>query len=174
MPNGILNLDIPLGLMVCVTGVSGSGKSSLVNETLYPILSRHFYRSEKQPLPYEKIEGLELIDKVIEIDQAPIGKTPRSNPATYTKVFDDIRKLFGELPESKIRGYKAGRFSFNVRGGRCESCQGGGVRVIEMNFLPSFFALYYTRAGSFFLDFLCQTDTLWPSGSILQNHFYIQ
>ena len=131
-----VNLDIPLGLMVCVTGVSGSGKSSLVNETLYPILSRHFYRSEKQPLPYEKIEGLELIDKVIEIDQAPIGKTPRSNPATYTKVFDDIRKLFGELPDSKIRGYKAGRFSFNVRGGRCESCQGGGVRVIEMNFLP--------------------------------------
>lgn len=131
-----VNLDIPLGLMVCVTGVSGSGKSSLVNETLYPILSRYFYRSEKQPLPYEKIEGLELIDKVIEIDQAPIGKTPRSNPATYTKVFDDIRKLFGELPESKIRGYKAGRFSFNVRGGRCESCQGGGVRVIEMNFLP--------------------------------------
>lgn len=131
-----VNLDIPLGLMVCVTGVSGSGKSSLVNETLYPILSRHFYRSEKQPLPYEKIEGLELIDKVIEIDQAPIGKTPRSNPATYTKVFDDIRKLFGELPESKIRGYKAGRFSFNVRGGRCESCQGGGVRVIETNFLP--------------------------------------
>ena len=131
-----VNLDIPLGLMVCVTGVSGSGKSSLVNEPLYPILSRHFYRSEKQPLPYEKIEGLELIDKVIEIDQAPIGKTPRSNPATYTKVFDDIRKLFGELPESKIRGYKAGRFSFNVRGGRCESCQGGGVRVIEMNFLP--------------------------------------
>lgn len=131
-----VNLDIPLGLMVCVSGVSGSGKSSLVNETLYPILSRHFYRSEKQPLPYEKIEGLELIDKVIEIDQAPIGKTPRSNPATYTKVFDDIRKLFGELPESKIRGYKAGRFSFNVRGGRCESCQGGGVRVIEMNFLP--------------------------------------
>ena len=131
-----VNLDIPLGLMVCVTGVSGSGKSSLVNETLYPILSKHFYRSEKQPLPYEKIEGLELIDKVIEIDQAPIGKTPRSNPATYTKVFDDIRKLFGELPESKIRGYKAGRFSFNVRGGRCESCQGGGVRVIEMNFLP--------------------------------------
>ena len=131
-----VNLDIPLGLMVCVTGVSGSGKSSLVNETLYPILSRHFYRSEKQPLPYEKIEGLELIDKVIEIDQAPIGKTPRSNPATFTKVFDDIRKLFGELPESKIRGYKAGRFSFNVRGGRCESCQGGGVRVIEMNFLP--------------------------------------
>lgn len=122
--------------MVCVTGVSGSGKSSLINETLYPILSKHFYRSEKNPLPYDRIEGLEFIDKVIEIDQAPIGKTPRSNPATYTKVFDEIRKLYGELPESKIRGYKSGRFSFNVKGGRCETCQGAGVRVIEMNFLP--------------------------------------
>ena len=131
-----VTLDIPLGLMVCVTGVSGSGKSTLVNETLYPILSRHFYRSERNPLPYDRIEGLEFIDKVIEIDQAPIGKTPRSNPATYTKVFDDIRKLYGELPESKIRGYKSGRFSFNVKGGRCETCQGAGVRVIEMNFLP--------------------------------------
>ncbi len=131
-----VDLDIPLGIMVCVTGVSGSGKSSLINETLYPILSKHFYRSERNPLPYERIEGLELIDKVIEIDQAPIGKTPRSNPATYTKVFDDIRKLYGELPESKIRGYKSGRFSFNVKGGRCETCQGAGVRVIEMNFLP--------------------------------------
>ena len=131
-----VTLDIPLGLMVCVTGVSGSGKSTLVNETLYPILSQHFYRSERNPLPYDRIEGLEFIDKVIEIDQAPIGKTPRSNPATYTKVFDDIRKLYGELPESKIRGYKSGRFSFNVKGGRCETCQGAGVRVIEMNFLP--------------------------------------
>ncbi len=131
-----VDLDLPLGLMVCTTGVSGSGKSSLINETLYPILSKHFYRSEKNPLPYDRIEGLEFIDKVIEIDQAPIGKTPRSNPATYTKVFDDIRKLYGELPESKIRGYKSGRFSFNVKGGRCETCQGAGVRVIEMNFLP--------------------------------------
>ncbi|MBQ2498889.1 MAG: excinuclease ABC subunit UvrA, partial [Bacteroidales bacterium] len=120
----------------CVTGVSGSGKSSLINETLYPILSKHFYRSEKNPLPYGRIEGLEFIDKVIEIDQAPIGNTPRSNPATNTKVFDEIRKLYGELPESKIRGYKSGRFSFNVKGGRCETCQGAGVRVIEMNFLP--------------------------------------
>lgn len=131
-----VDLDLPLGVMVCVTGVSGSGKSSLINETLYPILSKHFYRSEKNPLPYGRIEGLEFIDKVIEIDQAPIDKTPRSNPATYTKVFDEIRKLYGELPESKIRGYKSGRFSFNVKGGRCETCQGAGVRVIEMNFLP--------------------------------------
>ena len=131
-----VDLDLPLGVMICVTGVSGSGKSTLINETLYPILSKHFYRSEKNPLPYDRIKGLEFIDKVIEIDQAPIGKTPRSNPATYTKVFDDIRKLYGELPESKIRGYKSGRFSFNVKGGRCETCQGAGVRVIEMNFLP--------------------------------------
>lgn len=131
-----VDLDIPLGIMVCVTGVSGSGKSTLINETLYPILSKHFYRSEKNPLPYDHIEGLEHIDKVIEIDQTPIGKTPRSNPATYTKVFDDIRKLYGELPESKIRGYKSGRFSFNVKGGRCETCQGAGIRIIEMNFLP--------------------------------------
>ena len=122
--------------MVCVTGVSGSGKSTLINETLSPILSQKFYRSVKEPLPYDSIEGLENIDKIIQIDQAPIGRTPRSNPATYTKVFDDIRKLFGELPESKIRNYKAGRFSFNVKGGRCEACKGAGVRVIEMNFLP--------------------------------------
>ncbi len=131
-----VTLKLPLGVMVCVTGVSGSGKSSLINETLSPILNKRFYRSLKDPLPYESIEGLENIDKIIEIDQAPIGRTPRSNPATYTKVFDDIRKLFGELPESKIRNYKSGRFSFNVKGGRCEACKGAGVRVIEMNFLP--------------------------------------
>ena len=131
-----VDLDLPLGVMVCVTGVSGSGKSSLINETLSPILSQKFYRSVKDPLPYDSIEGLEKIDKIIQIDQAPIGRTPRSNPATYTKVFDEIRKLYGELPESKIRNYKAGRFSFNVKGGRCETCKGAGVRVIEMNFLP--------------------------------------
>jgi len=132
-----VTLNIPLGLFTCITGVSGSGKSSLINETLYPILNKHFYRAEKRPLPYKAIEGLNYIDKVIEIDQSPIGRTPRSNPATYTGVFDDIRKLFTALPESKIRGYKPGRFSFNVKGGRCETCQGAGVRVIEMNFLPS-------------------------------------
>jgi len=131
-----VDLQLPLGVMVCVTGVSGSGKSTLINETLSPILSQKFYRSVKEPLPYASIEGLDKIDKIIQIDQAPIGRTPRSNPATYTKVFDEIRKLFGELPESKIRNYKAGRFSFNVKGGRCEACKGAGVRVIEMNFLP--------------------------------------
>ena len=131
-----ITLKLPLGVMVCVTGVSGSGKSTLINETLSPILCQKFYRSLKEPLPYESIEGLEHIDKIIEIDQTPIGRTPRSNPATYTKVFDDIRKLFGELPESKIRNYKAGRFSFNVKGGRCEACKGAGVKLIEMNFLP--------------------------------------
>ena len=131
-----VDLKLPLGVMVCVTGVSGSGKSTLINETLSPILSKKFYRSVKEPLPYDSIEGLERIDKIIQIDQAPIGRTPRSNPATYTKVFDDIRKLYGELPESKIRNYKAGRFSFNVKGGRCEACKGAGLRVIEMNFLP--------------------------------------
>ena len=131
-----VDLKLPLGVMVCVTGVSGSGKSTLINETLSPILSQKFYRSVKEPLAYDSIEGLEKIDKIIQIDQAPIGRTPRSNPATYTKVFDDIRKLYGELPESKIRNYKAGRFSFNVKGGRCEACKGAGVRVIEMNFLP--------------------------------------
>ena len=131
-----VTFKLPLGMMVCITGVSGSGKSTLINETLTPILSKKFYRSVKEPLPYESIEGVNLIDKIIQIDQAPIGRTPRSNPATYTKVFDDIRKLFGELPEAKIRNYKAGRFSFNVKGGRCEACKGAGVKIIEMNFLP--------------------------------------
>ncbi len=131
-----VKVDIPLGMLICVTGVSGSGKSTLINETLYPILSQHFYRSDKKPLPYDEIKGMEHIDKVVEIDQSPIGRTPRSNPATYTKVFDEIRKLFSALPEAMIRGYKPGQFSFNVKGGRCETCQGAGVRVIEMNFLP--------------------------------------
>ena len=131
-----VDLEIPLGKFICVTGVSGSGKSSLVNSTLYPILRSHFYRSTKRPLPYEKIAGLEHIDKVIEIDQSPIGRTPRSNPATYTNVFGNIRNLFSPHPEAKIRGYKPGRFSFNVKGGRCEVCQGAGKKVIEMNFLP--------------------------------------
>ena len=136
--NNLKNIDVefPLGKFICITGVSGSGKSTLINETLYPVLSKYFYRSVKEPLPYKAIEGIDLIDKVIEIDQAPIGRTPRSNPATYTKVFDEIRKLFGQLPEAKIRGYKPGRFSFNVKGGRCETCKGAGVQVIEMNFLP--------------------------------------
>ncbi len=131
-----VSVEFPLGKLICVTGVSGSGKSTLINETLYPILSKHFYRSEKKPMPYKSISGLEHIDKVIDIDQSPIGRTPRSNPATYTNVFSDIRNLFAEIPESKIRGYKAGRFSFNVKGGRCETCQGAGLRTIEMNFLP--------------------------------------
>jgi len=131
-----VSVDFPLGKLICVTGVSGSGKSSLVTETLYPILNHHFFRAKKHPLPYDKIEGLEHIDKVIEIDQAPIGRTPRSNPATYTGVFSDIRNLYVQLPESRIRGYKPGRFSFNVKGGRCETCQGAGQKVIEMNFLP--------------------------------------
>ncbi len=131
-----VNLDIPLGMLVCVTGVSGSGKSSLINDTLHPILSNLLHRSEKAILPYESIEGIENIDKVIEIDQAPIGKTPRSNPATFIGVFDEIRKLYASLPTAKIRNYPAGRFSFNVKGGRCEECQGAGIKTIEMNFLP--------------------------------------
>lgn len=131
-----VNLTIPLGELVVVSGVSGSGKSTLINETLYPILNHFFFRAEKEPMPYKKIEGLEYLDKVIEVDQSPIGRTPRSNPATYTGIFSDIRSLFTNLPESKIRGYKPGRFSFNVKGGRCETCQGAGLRVIEMNFLP--------------------------------------
>ncbi|MBI9033227.1 MAG: excinuclease ABC subunit UvrA [Bacteroidales bacterium] len=131
-----VDLEIPLGKLILITGVSGSGKSTLINETLYPILSQHFYRSHKKPLAYQSIEGIEHIDKVIDIDQSPIGRTPRSNPATYTGAFDEIRKLYHRLPESKIRGYKPGRFSFNVRGGRCEACSGAGLKVIEMNFLP--------------------------------------
>lgn len=136
--NNLKNMSakFPLGTFICVTGVSGSGKSTLINETLYPILSSHFYRSNLKPLEYRAIKGLEHIDKVIEIDQSPIGRTPRSNPVTYTKVFDEIRKLYAQLPEAKIRGYQPGRFSFNVKGGRCEECHGGGMKVIEMNFLP--------------------------------------
>lgn len=131
-----VDLSLPLGCLVVVTGVSGSGKSTLVNETLYPLLSRHFYRSLKKPMPYTSIEGLEHLDKVVNVDQSPLGRTPRSNPATYSGVFSDIRSLFVALPESKIRGYKPGRFSFNVRGGRCETCGGNGYKTIEMNFLP--------------------------------------
>lgn len=134
-----VTLDIPLGRMVCITGVSGSGKSSLINETLHPILNRHFFRSQKQPLPYRSISGVSYLDKVIEIDQSPIGRTPRSNPLTYVGIFDDIRQIFAQLPASRIRGYKPGRFSFNVSGGRCENCKGAGVRTIEMNFLPDVF-----------------------------------
>jgi excinuclease ABC subunit A len=131
-----VSIDIPLGMFITVTGVSGSGKSTLINDTLYPILRQFFYKSRQKPLAYTKITGLEHVDKVIEIDQAPIGRSPRSNPATYTGVFTDIRNLFAEMPEAKIRGYKTGRFSFNVKGGRCETCEGGGMRIIEMNFLP--------------------------------------
>ncbi len=136
--NNLKNIDVefPLGEMIVITGVSGSGKSTLINETLQPILSHHFYRSLKKPMPYTKIEGIENIDKVVNVDQSPIGRTPRSNPATYTGVFSDIRSLFVNLPEAKIRGYKPGRFSFNVKGGRCEACSGNGYKTIEMNFLP--------------------------------------
>jgi len=136
-----VSAEFPLGCFIGVTGVSGSGKSTLINETLYPILNQYFYKSEAKPLPYKSITGLEHIDKIIEIDQSPIGRTPRSNPATYTKVFDDIRNLFAALPEANIRGYKPGRFSFNVKGGRCESCGGAGMKTIEMNFLPDVYVL---------------------------------
>ena len=132
-----VDLKLPLGCLVGISGVSGSGKSSLINETLMPILSKHFYRSLATPLPYKEIVGIENIDKLIVVDQSPIGRTPRSNPATYTNVFGDIRKLFESTPDAKIRGFKAGRFSFNVKGGRCETCKGAGVETIEMNFLPS-------------------------------------
>jgi excinuclease ABC subunit A len=142
-----VNLKLPLGKLICVTGVSGSGKSTLINETLYPILNSHFYNAVQKPLPYSTIHGIENIDKIIEIDQSPIGRTPRSNPATYTGVFTDIRNLFSHLPEAAIRGYLPGRFSFNVKGGRCETCQGGGMRVIEMNFLPDVYVECETCRG---------------------------
>ncbi|MBQ8650273.1 MAG: excinuclease ABC subunit UvrA, partial [Flavobacteriales bacterium] len=137
----------PLGKLICVTGVSGSGKSTLINDTLYPILNAHFFNALKKPLAYDEIKGIEHIDKVIAIDQSPIGRTPRSNPATYIGVFSDIRSLYASLPEAQIRGYKAGRFSFNVKGGRCEECQGAGVKVIEMKFLPDVHVVCPVCAG---------------------------
>lgn len=142
-----VNLSIPLGTFTCVTGVSGSGKSTLINQTLYPILLAEIYNGVKKPLPYKSISGMEHLDKVIEIDQSPIGRTPRSNPATYTKMFDEIRSLFASLPEAQIRGYKPGRFSFNVVGGRCETCKGGGMKIIEMNFLPDVYVECETCNG---------------------------
>lgn len=145
-----VSIEIPLGKLVCVTGVSGSGKSTLINETLYPILNAHFFNAVKKPQPYKKIEGLEHIDKVIDIDQSPIGRTPRSNPATYTDVFSEIRTLFTQVPEAMIRGYKPGRFSFNVKGGRCENCEGSGVRTIEMSFLPDVYVECETCMGKRF------------------------
>ena len=142
-----VSLKLPLGTFTCVTGVSGSGKSTLINQTLYPALRKHFYQSLGQPLPYKSLAGLEHIDKVIDIDQSPIGRTPRSNPVTYTKVFDEIRSLFASLPEAQIRGYKPGRFSFNVAGGKCETCNGGGLRLVEMNFLPDVYVTCETCQG---------------------------
>jgi excinuclease ABC subunit A len=145
-----VSIDIPLGKMIGVTGVSGSGKSTLINETLYPILNAHFFNGVKKPMPYTKISGLEHLDKVIDINQSPIGRTPRSNPATYTGVFSEIRSLFAKVPEAMIRGYKPGRFSFNVAGGRCETCRGGGLRVIEMNVLPDVYVECETCLGQRF------------------------
>ncbi|MGI9527118.1 MAG: excinuclease ABC subunit UvrA [Weeksellaceae bacterium] len=145
-----VDIDIPLGTLTVVTGVSGSGKSTLINETLYRILNQYFFKAIQKPLPYKELTGIDLVDKVIDIDQSPIGRTPRSNPATYTGIFGDIRNLFANLPESKIRGYKPGRFSFNVKGGRCETCQGAGLRVIEMNFLPDIYVPCETCQGKRF------------------------
>nr|WP_321227900.1 excinuclease ABC subunit UvrA [uncultured Psychroserpens sp.] len=145
-----VSIEIPLGKMIGVTGVSGSGKSTLINETLYPIMNAYYFNGVKEPMPYKSIKGLEHCDKVIDINQSPIGRTPRSNPATYTKTFDEIRSLFAKIPEAMIRGYKAGRFSFNVKGGRCETCQGGGLRVIEMNFLPDVYVECETCQGKRF------------------------
>lgn len=142
-----VDLEIPLGTLTCITGVSGSGKSTLIHDTLFPILNQHFFNSRTEPLSYKKMEGLKLVDKVIEVDQSPIGRTPRSNPATYTGVFTDIRDLFSQMPESKIRGYKTGRFSFNVKGGRCETCEGAGLRLIEMEFLPDVYVPCETCKG---------------------------
>jgi excinuclease ABC subunit A len=142
-----VNLTLPLGRLIAITGVSGSGKSSLINETLYPVLSRRFYRSRQVPLPYRTLKGWEHIDKVVDIDQSPIGRTPRSNPATYTGLFAGVRDLFAGMPEARIRGYKSGRFSFNVTGGRCDSCEGDGVRKIEMNFLPDVYVVCDTCRG---------------------------
>jgi excinuclease ABC subunit A len=142
-----VTVKFPLGMFICVTGVSGSGKSTLINETLQPILSKHFYNSVLDPLSYDSIEGLEFVDKVIQVDQSPIGRTPRSNPATYTGVFSDIRNLFAITPEAKIRAYQPGRFSFNVKGGRCETCTGAGVQTIEMNFLPDVFVVCHECNG---------------------------
>jgi len=145
-----ITLKLPLGTMIAVTGVSGSGKSTLIHDTLFPILNHHFFRSKREPMPYKSVEGLNFLDKVIEVDQAPIGRTPSSNPATYTGMFSDIRTLFAELPEAKIRGYKAGRFSFNVKGGRCESCEGAGMKKIEMEFLPDVYIPCETCKGKRF------------------------
>ncbi|HZI23902.1 MAG TPA: excinuclease ABC subunit UvrA, partial [Chryseolinea sp.] len=147
--NNLKNVDIqiPLGTLTCITGVSGSGKSTLIHDTLFPILNKHFYNSRTEPLAHKKVAGLQHIDKVIEVDQSPIGRTPRSNPATYTGAFSDIRDLFAQLPKSKIRGYKTGRFSFNVKGGRCETCEGAGLRLIEMEFLPDVYIPCETCKG---------------------------